>query len=124
MNVKKLFKLFFKRGMKISDIYHYLLGNYRYKLYYSPTLVHLMRGHIYEQITYRIEVQMNRTCYDNGECIHCGCETTKLQMSNRACDGGCYTQLMNREDWYNSLEFHKMNDYYEGILEKESRKFK
>jgi len=86
----------------LIDVYHYLLGNYRYELYYSgyaPGYRHpLMRKHIFEQIAYRISV-MNKECYMKGSCIKCGCNTTELQMANKRCDGICYPTMMNKKDW-------------------------
>lgn len=86
----------------LIDVYHYLLGNYRYKLYYDlkyKSIKHpLIRQHIFEQIAYRIFV-MNKTCYQKGSCIKCGCNTTELQMANKRCDGVCYPTMMSKSDW-------------------------
>src|ERR1044072_8797195 len=94
-----------------KDVIHYLLGNYRYFLYYSikPRVSYadimkvvgkrnkhpLMRQHIYEQIEYRIK-WMDEGCYNSGECKKCGCSTTQLQMCNKPCDGKCYPAMMNK----------------------------
>jgi len=91
-----------KSNLKINDIFAYLLGNYRYFIYYNKYLSFLMRKHIREQIEWRIEV-MDRDCYDRGSCKLCGCETTALQMANKACDKPCYPIMMNKEQW----EHHK-----------------
>lgn len=99
----------------LADVIHYIIGNYRYKLYYStckgaycmkPKKHVLMRQHVYEQIQYRIKV-MNPTCFNKGECIKCGCTTTALQMANKRCDGICYPSMMNKEEW----ERFKTNGY-------------
>jgi len=44
---------------------------------------------------------MNRECYNRGSCVVCGCMTTHLQMSNKACDGNCYPKMLSRLEWYN-----------------------
>ena len=86
------------RGEKSPyDIWHYLLGNYRYFLYYSYRQ-NLIRPHILEQIEFRIK-NMDQVCYNNGECKLCGCKTTALQMSNKACDKPCYPTMMSKKGW-------------------------
>jgi hypothetical protein len=92
----------------LIDVYHFLLGNYRYKLYYSKDSTGavraygskhpLMRQHIWEQIKYRIK-NMNTDCFSNGSCIHCGCNTTELQMANKPCKGLEYPPMMNKDNW-------------------------
>lgn len=98
----------------LSDVWHYIVGNYRMKLYYhGKAQLHntkcyalvrhpLMRSHIYDQINYRIQ-WMDRECYLSGSCKICGCQTTNLQMANKACDKPCYPPMMNRKDWDNFL---------------------
>lgn len=114
----------------LSDIWHYLLGHYRYKLYYNrkqelkdhnalksklgfdiltnPPKHFLMRQHIYEQIIKRIQ-WMDRECFDQGSCKICGCGTTALQMANKSCDKPCYPPMMNKRDW---KEFKAYKPYY------------
>ena len=102
-----------KAKINFNNIFAYLLGNYRYYFYYGGwwsqkfALVAwlrkgVLRKHIKEQIAWRIEV-MDRDCYDRGSCKLCGCETTALQMANKACDKPCYPIMMNKEQW----EHHK-----------------
>lgn len=106
MTLLKRIKRIIKGQNKLIDIWHYFVGNYRYKLYYKEYnyLTHtvgrhdLMRQHIWEQIKYRIEV-MDKECYNNGQCKICECETTQLQMANKRCDGICYPTMMNKENW-------------------------
>lgn len=42
---------------------------------------------------------MDRKCYETGSCIKCGCQTTALQMANRACEGQCYPKMMGKQKW-------------------------
>lgn len=35
----------------------------------------------------------------NGSCKICGCDTTALQMADKACPKPCYPPMMNRENW-------------------------
>ncbi len=97
---KKIMKLL-KGEANLIDVWHYIVGTYRYALYYNKWFGEkppLMRLHIWEQINYRIKV-MNPECYKRGECIKCGCATTALQMANKSCDKPCYPEMMNRSDW-------------------------
>ena len=106
MNIWQGIKKIIKKESKPIDIWHYFLGNYRYKLYYSVfsrsklrnLLYKLLRNHISQQIEYRIE-WMDRECYDSGSCKICGCETTALQMCNKPCDKPCYPAMMNKYQW-------------------------
>ncbi len=83
----------------LRDIISFFEGNLRYKLYYSEGLLaYLMREHIREQIDFRIAV-MNPKCYEEGQCVICGCDTTALQMANRSCEGLEYPPLMSKDRW-------------------------
>lgn len=83
--------------MKYKDIWYYIQGNIRYKLYYSKVYF-LFRFHIFDQICARI-MSMDMQCYTEGQCKMCGCKTTALQMSNKACDKPCYPAMMNKKQW-------------------------
>jgi len=82
----------------VANMIAYCQGNLRYRLYYSNYLGYLMRDHIREQIDFRIN-SMNRECFNNGSCIKCGCQTTHLQMANKACDGDCYPRMVSKYNW-------------------------
>lgn len=86
-----------KAKLTLKNIIAYVQGKLRYKLYYSK-FAFLIRPHIKEQIDIRIN-SMERTCYENGECVLCGCQTTALQMANKPCDKPCYPRMLNREEW-------------------------
>ena len=81
----------------LKNIISYIQGNLRYKLYYS-IFAFLIPKHIREQITARIN-SMDRQCYNDGQCKMCGCQTTALQMADKACDKPCYPKMMSRMDW-------------------------
>lgn len=84
----------------LIDVWHYLIGQLRFKIYYSKIkfLRKLIRSHILVQIKWRIEV-MDRDCFYNGTCKKCGCETTALQMASKSCEKPCYPRIMNKEEW-------------------------
>lgn len=81
-----------------TNIKSYIQGKFRYELFYRKHLKNLIRLHIFEQITYRIFV-MDKECLQKGECKLCGCETTALQMADKACNKPCYPKMMNKEVW-------------------------
>ena len=83
--------------VKIKDVLYFLQGTIRYKLYYSK-LRFLIRGFIFNQISWRIMV-MDTECLDKGFCKKCGCKTTALQMCNKSCEGNCYPEMMNEIQW-------------------------
>ncbi len=83
--------------MKISDIINYMVGNLRYRLYFSK-FKWVIRKNIRDQIHYRIAT-MNQECYSQGSCVECGCSTPAMQMSSKTCDRDCYPPLMNKELW-------------------------
>ena len=86
-----------KAKINPSNILAYLQGKIRYKLYYSR-LSWLLPTHIVEQIQMRIN-SMDRECHDSGQCKMCGCETTALQMANKACDKPCYPKMLSKRGW-------------------------
>lgn len=87
-----------KSKRKLSDIFAYLQGYWRFHLYYSKQFKWLIRTHIREQITWRIYV-MDVDCYINGSCKICGCDTTALQMADKQCGKPCYPKMMGKMEW-------------------------
>ena len=81
-----------------KNILAYITGNLRYKLFYS-SFKFLIRRHIREQIEVRI-ASMDQECFENGSCKLCGCQTTHLQMANKACDKPCYPKMVDSYKWY------------------------
>lgn len=91
---------------KLIDIWYYIQGTVRYKLYYSKYFSWLIPVYIHEQIDFRIN-SMDRKCYMQGSCIICGCKTTALQMSNKMCGKPCYPKMVNRSKWKFWKTFNK-----------------
>jgi hypothetical protein len=86
-----------KTTITIKNILAYLTGNIRYFLYYSKASF-FIRWYIKDQIDWRV-LKMNKECYNNGSCEHCGCKTIALQMANKSCGGNCYPPMMNKKGW-------------------------
>lgn len=86
-----------KAKINFKNILHYMMGMYRYKLYYSR-LKKFIPKHILQQIEYRIN-SMDKKCYNDGSCFMCGCRTTALQMANKSCDKPCYPTMMSKYKW-------------------------
>lgn len=85
--------------LKIKDVFYYIQGNVRYHLYYKGSILKcLLSQHVIEQFEWRLQ-QMDKECLNKGQCKICGCETTALQMANKACDKPCYPPLMNAFAW-------------------------
>lgn len=81
-----------------ENIISYILGNLRYKIYYSVFFKWMMRKHIREQIDFRVSV-MDKGCYMSGSCKICGCKTVALQMADKPCDKPCYPEMMDKMFW-------------------------
>jgi hypothetical protein len=112
MSLKNHLVNFFKGDVPFIDVWYYVQGNYRHKLFYSK-FKFLIRGYIREQISFRIAV-MNKECYNNGECIKCGCATTALQMCNKMCKGLCYPSMMNKDQWdyFKEIKLIYLDEWY------------
>ena len=111
-NIKELFR----GSYTFEDIANYFIGMYRYKIYYTRFQNVLIRKHILEQIDFRIKY-MDEQCLMEGSCKLCGCLTTALQMSNKACNKPCYPTMMNKVQW--KKFFHKgksFKDYKTGYI--------
>lgn len=81
----------------LKNIWSFFQGNFRYQIYYSK-FAFLLPKYIKEQIDARIN-SMDPICYAQGECKLCGCQTTALQMANKACEKPCYPSMMSRRNW-------------------------
>lgn len=104
----------------LKNIIAYIQGNLRYKLFYS-NFAFLIRPHIREQIQVRIN-SMDKQCYNEGQCKMCGCQTTALQMADKACDKPCYPEMMDKVTWNKfkrGIDIYNVGywwTYWEGIV--------
>lgn len=89
-----------------KNIKKFITGWYRwflYKMQRSKYLVgfedyDFLPTHLQEQFKYRLSV-MDKECLEAGHCKICGCKTPQLQLADEPCDGGCYPEFKNEEDW-------------------------
>lgn len=96
--------------INLKNVWAFLQGNLRYKLYYSPFRF-LIRQHIIEQIEVRF-TSMKSVCLFEGSCEECGCKTTQLQMATKPCEGNCYPRLVNKKIWikFKTCKFVKLDN--------------
>ena len=96
-----------------KNVWAYIQGTGRKKLSeVNPEIFNSPR-HIQEQIVWR-EVIMNKTCFDNGQCVPCKCKVPDTLYSDRDCEGGCYPAIMDRHTWENFKQVcarNKINMY-------------
>jgi hypothetical protein len=114
MTLIEKFRNLFKGEYSPLDIIDYYRATYRYFLY-GTFFKFLIRKHIQEQFEYRIKI-MDKECYDNGECIHCGCSTPALQMTNKSCDGFCYPTMMTKKQWRMFNNYYYIEDLETGYM--------
>lgn len=93
-----------KARVTLRNVWSYIQGNIRYRLYYSKQLYGvdlswLLPKWLKDQIELRID-SMDRQCYNEGSCKICGCKTTALQFSDKACDKPCYPSMLSKKQWY------------------------
>lgn len=57
--------------------------------------------HLYEQIIWRRTrvIERSPVCWEENQCVVCGCEVIGKTMEDRGCDGGCYPEMMPKDKW-------------------------
>jgi len=81
--------LIFAAIFSYKDVWWYLQGTTRQFLY--NRLPFLLRKKVKDM--YHDRIKKAKPCYDNGECLHCGCKTPDLFFANKACskpENPCY----------------------------------
>lgn len=102
--------------INLTNIKKFFQGWFRYIIYFLTKRTIILKRleeneimflpkHKKEQFEWRLMVA-NPKCIEGGSCIICGCYTPQLQMTDAACEGKCYPEMMNEEDWKN---FKKQN---------------
>lgn len=66
----------------------------------------LILKHRKEQFEFRKQrvTKIHPDCIKNKSCIHCGCATPALFLADKACELGCYPEIMTKKQWFNSKE--------------------
>lgn len=97
----------------LSNIISYLQGNARKILleYYPDGL----DKHIEEQYYWRIKQVQEKSpeCLEKGKCKICSCDTPELFMADKACEGGCYPEMMSEEWWDVHKEINEQLELFE-----------
>lgn len=84
----------------VAEVVDFFRAELRYFIYYKYyDLDWLMQDHIREQIDFRIDIMMDRKCYNDGQCKVCGCTTPDLQFTNASCKGHCYPCIVDKKTW-------------------------
>lgn len=99
-----------------TNIKKFITGWFRYIIYKLSKFkfvakvaedLNLLSPHKVEQFKWRLSV-MKSECLTSGACVICGCETPQLQMTNEACEGKCYPEMMDQETWDKYKEDNKI----------------
>lgn len=107
----------------LFNTFAFIQGYTRYALYYSSNWRWLLPTYIYEQILWRISI-MDIECYERGSCKMCGCDTTALQMANKACSKPCYPKMMGRRVWTEFKKVANIRFNKEGnLIDKDGKEF-
>lgn len=69
-----------------------------------------LQQHIFEQIIWRRSevMQLSPKCWSQGYCKICGCDVLGKTMEDRACEGACYPEMMDKDKWENFKNIHKI----------------
>jgi hypothetical protein len=98
--IRYYLKKVLKREIPLSDVWYYIQGHTREKIYYSKYkwVKLLMRKHIREQFKWRL-TQIDKECYSNGQCKICSCDIPALTFANKSCHKPCYPRMMSALQW-------------------------
>jgi hypothetical protein len=77
----------------LKNIYAFFQGHFRYRFKGLP-------GYIIEQVVLReiLVKEVSPECL-NGHCKICKCKTPELFYSSKACEGNCYSEMLNESEW-------------------------
>jgi hypothetical protein len=95
--MKSWFKTF--KDSPLKSIGSYVQGNIdALRDKYKDSIPHWMEleQHVKEQILYREE---NSQCNLLDACKSCGCKIPELFYAKKACNEGCYPELMDKQSW-------------------------
>jgi hypothetical protein len=55
----------------------------------------------------KLVVEKSPMCILSGKCVHCGCDTPDLFYGEQPCEGNCFPEWMEKEEWE---DFKKTNN--------------
>lgn len=101
MNIKNL-KL---KDITLKNIKYFFQGYY-FLILNKLNWLKLLFPYRKEQFEFRKQrvYKLNPKCIENKECIHCHCDTPALFLADKACELGCYPEIMNNKNWKISKE--------------------
>lgn len=88
---------YMKAKINVPNIKGYLQAHYRKAI----DELGFLNKHIVDQAAWRLDqvITTSPECYSEDKCVHCGCEVSSKVFEDRACEGGCYPEMMNEEEW-------------------------
>lgn len=99
-----------KAKLNLKNIKGYLQAHYRQVL----DDMGFLDKHIYEQAEWRLSrvKEKSPNCYNSDKCVHCGCQVSSKVFEDRACEGGCYPEMMSESEWkwFDIIEWEYQED--------------
>ena len=93
------------KDITMKNVWAYIQGTGRKKLMEDYPDIYQSPRHIQEQIVWR-EVIANKQCFTSGQCISkCKCKMPDKLYSDKACDDGCYPEMMDRDQWFRFKQY-------------------
>ena len=84
------------KNAPLKSIKSYIEGNVRMLQEKLGEGILSLEPHIVEQVVFREE---KSKCKGKTACDLCGCAIPGLFYADKACQGGCYPEMMNQTDW-------------------------
>ena len=98
-----------RKNLTLSNIKAFIQANKRILLEeHGPEFLH-SPDYIQEQIAWRPQIA-NPQCIEEGQCVECLCSVPSKFYSDKACDGGCYPEMMDEDVWKEFKEIQTKNN--------------
>ena len=88
-----------KSKINLKNIHAFFQGESRILL----DIFNSLPPYIKEQVEYRVKLvgEKSPECLKEKKCIQCKCSIPDLFYADKQCDGLCYPEMMNEQDWEN-----------------------
>lgn len=87
------------------DVWYFIQGEFRYLLYRKAAWA--LSDAI--KAVYHQRIKLAKECYDNGECVCCGCTTPSLFFADKGCARLKYQDICPGKPCYLPMKKMKMN---------------